>query len=75
MKNNTEPTPTHQPQTPQKRFMTPKELASEYSFSTSTQAKLRMKNKIPFSKIGRYIRYDRIEIDKWIENNKVEMKA
>ena len=58
-----------------KRWLSPKELASEFGFSESNQAKLRMDNKIPFSKIGRYIRYDRIEIDKWIENNKVDMIA
>jgi len=57
------------------RWLSPKELASEFGFSQSNQAKLRMKKKIPFCKIGRYIRYDRIEIDKWIENNSVDVIA
>jgi len=65
----------HETTTPLKRWLDPKELASEYGFSTSNQDKLRMNNKIPFSKIGRYVRYDRIEIDKWLMNNNVEMRA
>lgn len=53
-----------------KRWLTPDELFEEYRISTSTQAKLRMKNKIPFSKIGaKFIRYDRNAIDKWLENH------
>ena len=59
----------------EKRWLSPKDLFSEYGFSESNQAKLRMNKKIPFSKMGRYIRYDRIDIDKWIENNKVDMIA
>ena len=66
---------TDNPQTLLKRWLDPKELFNEYGFSTSNQAKLRMKQLIPFSKIGRYVRYDRIEIDKWLEVNKVEIRA
>jgi len=58
-----------------KRWLTSKDLANEYGFSKSNQDKLRMNRKIPFCKIGRYVRYDRLEIDKWIENNKVDMRA
>ena len=60
----------------QKRWLTPIDLAEEYGFSKSTQAKMRMANNsstIPFSKIGgKYIRYDRVAIDKWLENNAVK---
>ena len=60
----------------QNRWMSPEELALEYGFSKSTQAKMRMANNsstIPFSKIGgKYIRYDRVAIDKWLENNAVK---
>ena len=42
-----------------------------YEIKKSTQAKMRMYNKIPFSKVGNFIRYDRVEIDKWLENHKV----
>ena len=58
-----------------KRWLTPEELEAEYGFSQSTQAKMRMANNsstIPFSKIGgKYIRYDRVAIDKWLEDHVV----
>lgn len=59
----------------QKRWMSPIDLELEYGFSKSTQAKMRMINSnstIPFSKIGKYIRYDRVAIDKWLEDHKVQ---
>lgn len=55
----------------QKRWFTPKGLEDNYEIKKSTQAKMRMRGKIPFSKIGKFIRYDRLEIDKWLEKNKV----
>lgn len=54
----------------QKRWLCPDDLEQEYGFSKSSQAKMRMtKNgsKIPFSKVGRYIRYDRNLINAWLE--------
>ena len=62
--------------TVQKRWLTPTELAEEYGFSTSWQSKARMSSSsstIPFSKIGgKMIRYDRHEIDKWLEEHQVQ---
>lgn len=61
--------------TPLKRWLTPSDLEEEYGFSKSTQAKMRMvssSSTLPFSKIGKYIRYDRFEIDKWLEDHKVQ---
>lgn len=59
----------------QKRWMSPIDLELEYGFSKSTQAKMRMASNsstIPFSKIGgKYIRYDRVAIDKWLEEHSV----
>jgi len=58
-----------------KRWLSPDDLEQEYGFKKSTQAKMRMainSSNIPFSKIGgKYIRYDRIAIDKWLENHQV----
>lgn len=59
----------------QRRWLTPDGLEEEYGFRKSTQAKMRMASNsstIPFSKIGRYIRYDRIAIDRWLEDHKVQ---
>lgn len=59
-----------------KRWLSPDDLALIYGFTKSTQAKMRMasnESTIPFSKIGgKYIRYDRIEIDKWLESHQVQ---
>ena len=60
----------------QKRWLTPDDLEVEYEFSKSTQAKMRMTSnslRIPFTKIGgKYIRYDRVAIDIWLENHRVQ---
>ncbi len=58
-----------------RRWLSPYDLEEEYGFSKSTQAKMRMASnslKIPFSKIGsKYIRYDRLSIDKWLKEHEV----
>jgi hypothetical protein len=52
----------------QNRWLTPECLEEEYGISKSAQAKYRMFKKIPFSKIGgKFIRYDRLKIEKWLE--------
>lgn len=56
-----------------KQWLTPKELQQEYGFSISTQAKYRMDRKIPHSKINKYIRYNRDDINKWLDDNRVEV--
>lgn len=62
----------------QKRWLTPDDLEVEYGFSKSTQSKMRMTSNsstIPFIKIGsKYIRYDRLAIDKWLEEHSVVEK-
>ena len=43
-----------------------------YSIPKQTQAKMRMQRRIPYSKIGsKTIRYDRKQIDKWLEDHAV----
>ena len=57
------------------RWLNPDQLALIYGISKSTQSKMRMAShpsNIPFSKIGKYIRYDRIAIDKWLEDHQVQ---
>jgi DNA-binding Xre family transcriptional regulator len=58
-----------------KRWLSPNDLEKEYGFSKSTQAKMRMStnsSNIPFSKIGGYVRYDRILVDKWLSEHQVK---
>ena len=54
-----------------KEWLTPQELEVEYCFSMSHQARLRIEGKIPYSKIGRYIRYSRNAINVWLEKARV----
>ena len=63
----------HQNEVSQKQWLNPRELEQEYGFSLSTQAKYRMDRKIPFSKIGKYIRYSREDINEWLNSNRVEV--
>jgi len=58
-----------------KRWVSPVELEAIYGFKRASQSKMRMSSSsssIPFSKIGKYVRYDRIAIDKWLENHQVQ---
>ena len=57
------------------RWLSPTDLLNEYGFSKSTQSKLRMNKKIPFSKVGSKIFYCRKSIDNWIEDNRVDVVA
>ena len=56
----------------QRRWLDPKQLCDEYGFSENNQSQMRMDKRIPYSKVGGYIRYDRIKIDKWLENNEIK---
>ena len=58
-----------------KRWLSPSDLEIEYGFSKSTQAKMRMASNsstLPFSKIGKYIRYDRFTIDAWLTEHTIQ---
>ncbi|WP_415406926.1 helix-turn-helix domain-containing protein [Sulfurovum sp. CS9] len=60
----------------QKEWLNPREASKEFGFSTSTLAKWRMDNlNLPFSKIGKYIRYKRDDIIHFLESSKVEVKS
>jgi len=52
-------------------WLTPTQLELEYSFSKSRQARLRVEKRIPYSKIGNYIRYSREAINQWLEAARV----
>ena len=62
---STEPT---EPQS--KRWLTIEEVEVEYGFNKNAQGRMRHLKLIPFSKVGNKIRYDRLELDKWLEDNK-----
>ncbi len=57
-----------------KEWLNPQEVNKEFGFSTSTLAKWRMKNlNLSFSKIGKYIKYKRSDIETFLESSKVEV--
>ena len=67
-----------------KRWLSIEELTNEYGFSKSSQYLLRKNKQIPFSQIkassktnknNGSVRYDRNLIDKWLENNSVQVEA
>lgn len=58
----------------QKQWLNPREVFNEYGFSISTLAKWRMSNLyIPYSKMGKYIKYQRADIEAFIKSNIVEV--
>lgn len=60
----------------QKEWLNPREVNMAYGLSVSTLAKWRMENlNLVFSKIGKYIKYKRSDIEAFLENNKVEVAS
>ncbi|PLY13169.1 MAG: DNA-binding protein [Sulfurimonas sp.] len=60
----------------QKDWLNPNETHKEYGFSVSTLAKWRMDNKyLPFSKIGKYIKYKRADIEAFLNSNVIDAVA
>ncbi len=56
-----------------KEWLTPEELQEEYGISIHAQNRMRIERRIPYSKIGKFVRYKRSEIEKWLEDHKIEM--
>lgn len=57
-----------------KDWLNPLDVEKEYSISKSTLAKWRMKNKnLPYSKVGKYIKYKRSDIETFLNNNIIEV--
>jgi len=55
----------------QSHYLTVEELCQLLKLKKSYIYDLTYRKKIPFIKIGRHLRFDLEEIQKWIENNKV----
>ena len=54
-------------------WMTPEELEKELGITISAQTRMRAERKIPFYKIGKFIKYNKQEINEWILSHKVEV--
>ena len=58
-------------------WMTPKMVANPveeggYAIAEQTQSKYRMKGFIPYYKVNKFVRYKRSELDRWLEDHRVE---
>lgn len=57
-----------------KDWLSPKEIYTHYGMSVSTLAKWRMDRKhLPFTKVGKYIKYKRADIEAFLNSNIVEV--
>lgn len=52
-------------------WFSPKQLEERYGIKVSTQNKLRQEKKLPYSKFGKFIRYNCKKIDKLLEDAEV----
>lgn len=52
-------------------WLTIEQMIQEYGISKRNQERLRQEKLIPYSKIGRLVRYNRIDIDQWLMSHKV----
>jgi len=52
-------------------WLDPKKLEEEFGISENTQSRYRSDKKIPYSKIGGFIFYNRAKINEWIEAHEV----
>ncbi len=58
-------------QVPMKEWLSPLELEEEFGIKVSTQNKMRMKKIIPYSKLGKFVKYSRTKINQMFEDAKV----
>jgi len=54
-------------------WLTPDGLEEKLGITKSTQAKLRMRKKIPYVKFGKFVYYDLNEIDELLKTHKIEV--
>ena len=59
----------------EKRWLSPEEFEEEFGMSQSTQAKYRMKKKLPYTKFGGFVKYDRKKIDELFEAHHHDVAA
>jgi len=53
----------------QKEWLNPDEVEKLYGIKKATQAKWRVQKRIPYRKIGRYIKYNHNELRTWMQNS------
>jgi excisionase family DNA binding protein len=64
MCNNTTPKATTKPE-----LITPAELAAQLGVGLPFIRKLAYERRLPVVKVGRYVRFNRTDVDLWLEQN------
>lgn len=60
----------------QREWLSRRDVSIEYGLSISTLSKWAMTNKnLPFSKIGKYCKYRRSDVEKFLNDNIIEVVA
>ena len=54
-----------------KMWLSPQDLENEFGIKMSTQNKYRMAKKLPYSKVGKFVKYSRAKINKLFEDAEV----
>ena len=57
-----------------KQWLTPSDVANpedDFQISKPTQARLRGAKKIPFVRMGRQIRYERVKLVAWMQSHEI----
>ena len=57
-----------------KRFLDVNEVSNEYGLAVSTLYTMVSQRRIPFVKMGRRTKFDRLELDKWIAGHSVKVR-
>lgn len=57
------------------KWLTVRELAQYLKISVDLVYKLTQQGKIPVSKVGNLLRFDREEIDAWVKSQRPQMKS
>lgn len=55
-----------------KDWLTPNDLEDEFNIKKGTQGNLRSDKKIPYTKIGNFIFYNREKLYKWFDAHHIE---
>jgi len=55
------------------QWITPEQLEKELGITIATQNRLRSDRQIPFTKVGKYIKYNKQVINDWLLNNMIKV--
>ena len=60
---------------PHKRYLDVEDVSEEYGLAVSTIYTMVSQHRIPFVKMGRRTKFDRLQLEKWVAANSVTTKS